>query len=730
MLIYIPLLAAIVDMVVGVFILAKDWRLRANRLFFFVATALAIWGVGEFIMRLTSDPATGLLAGKVSSIGWCLVGVLFLHLSLEISNWHKTRARIAALMSLYVFGVVLIFLTFLTPLVFVKFVPGVYVGVTEVPGGLRLLTKVFVVLGFVAGIAVLARSHMKTTSRETQIREDYVIVAASIPLMLGLVVDVIIPLLGGQAPFSSMAAGPVMAIIIAVGVTRKGLMTSVMGTLGSTVISNMKDAVLVTGSDGTIETVNHAAAMLTGHQESDLIDHNISTIFVERIGEPVLPIADDQPTMRRGPRIVLCKPADGEAIPVSRNDSTITNRRGKAIGFITVLQDMRDTLRLLEAENEVEVVSAEVQAERERRELLRRSSDELRELSSFLESVLETIAEPLWIKDLESRYVYVNEAFAAASGSEPADVLGKTDQECPWSEAWGLVDQTDRAALATLKAQTVEFKTERPDGIERIFKVVITPLVDDHGSVEHLIGTMSDQTEQKQLENARLDFIRIAAHELRAPLTSLQLGLELLARLTQNALNPEQQRSLDILSLSIERLSKLSKNLLDLASMDAGLVTLHMQEVDIGGLFNEAQAMFSSAMREKGLEMRLEVPEGLRPAVGDPSRLSQVLYNLVSNAVKYTDRGTITMSVLDPGDDVLEVSVADTGVGIPSSAREAIFTRFVKAQSAETAREGTGLGLSISKAIVEAHGGTIKVESKLGSGSTFSFTIPAARRSA
>jgi PAS domain S-box-containing protein len=484
--------------------------------------------------------------------------------------------------------------------------------------------------------------------------------------------------------------------------------------------------VLVTGPDGTIETVNIAASTLTGYEKNDLIDMSISAVFVEGIGDQAVTPRSDFGAARRGPRVVLCRRADGESVPVSRNDSTITNRRGKTIGFITVLQDMRDTLRLLEAENEVVLVSAEMKAEKERRELLRRSSEELRSLSTFLESVLEAVAEPLWIKDRDLRYIYVNEAFAAMSGVDRADVIGKTDDECYWSGEDNINLKTDEAALSSREVQTVEFSTAIPDGIHRTFTAVVTPMMNESGEVENLIGTLTDLTEQKQLENARLDFIRIAAHELRAPLTSLQLGLELLAKLTENALNPEQQRSLDILSLSIERLSRLSKNLLDLASMDAGLVTLHMQEVDLGGLLNEAHAMFSSAIKEKGLEMRIEVPEGLGKAIGDPSRLSQVLYNLVSNAVKYTDSGTITMSASDPEDGMLEVRVSDTGVGIPSSAREAIFTRFVKAQSAQTAREGTGLGLSISKAIVEAHGGTIKVESTLGEGSMFSFTIPVA----
>ncbi len=726
-LVYLPLAAAAVDMAVGTYILIKDARLRSNRLFFLVACALATWGVGEYLMRTADNPAAGILAGRIGAIGWCFVGTLFLHLALEIANWRKTRRAAAALAGLYAISLGLLLVTFLTPLVFKRFVPGVHTGYSEVAGVLRVPSELFVIGPFIAGIVVLLRARARTTSSETRTRQGYVIIAASIPLVIGIVTDVILPLAGRQPPFSSQVGGPIMAIIIAVGVTRKGLMTSVVGVLGSTVIANMQDAVLVTGPDGTIETVNHAAVSLTGYPEGDLIDMNISELFAQRAGEPPLdPVAGIPPDKSRGPRMVLCRQSDGRSVPVSRNDSTITKRRGKITGFITVLQDMRNTMRLLEAESEVVAVSAEVKAEQERRELLRRSSEELARLSSFLESVLEKIAEPLWIKDRAGRYVYVNEAFASLLEVDRAEVLGRTDAQCPWADESETVNRAEEAALASGEQGTIEFSTDYLGGLERVFNITITPMAEEGGGTEFLIGLLADVTEQKQLETARLDFIRIAAHELRAPLTSLKLGLEMLARLTDNALNPEQQRSLDILSMSIERLSRLSKNLLDLASMDAGLVTLRIQEVDVAGLFHEARTMFSSAAREKGLEVRLEVPEGLRPASGDPSRLSQVLYNLVSNAVKYTDRGTITMSARDLSDGMIEISVSDTGIGIPSSAKDAIFTRFVKARSAETAREGTGLGLSITKAIVEAHGGTIRVESAVGSGSTFTFTLPGA----
>jgi signal transduction histidine kinase len=260
----------------------------------------------------------------------------------------------------------------------------------------------------------------------------------------------------------------------------------------------------------------------------------------------------------------------------------------------------------------------------------------------------------------------------------------------------------------------VEIKEEPIDGASgerHTLRTLKAPITNERGEVEYLVGIINDITAQKQLEGARLDFIRVAAHELRTPLTSLKLGFDFLARETRGALNQEQQRSLDVLSISIERLSRLARNLLDLASMDAGLLALSYQEVDVRSLMEEAVAVFEGHMKENGLTWSIETEPELKPAVGDPSRLSQVLFNLVSNAVKYTPSGGVKLSARNLDGNYVEVCVSDTGIGIAPAHREAIFSRFVKSPGTDGAGEGTGLGLSITKVIVEAHGGRIWVES-------------------
>ena len=175
---YIPLIAAVFDVAVGVFILTRDPRLRANRLFFFIGLALAFWGVGEYIQRSTTSVAVGLFAGRFGAVGWCLVGVLFLHLALELTHWNRTRKGIAVLMSLYCLAVALLLVTWFSPLIFKGFATGAFHGVREVGGLLRMPSKIFVVALFLAGIGVLLRFRQTTKLREDKARSTYVIVAA------------------------------------------------------------------------------------------------------------------------------------------------------------------------------------------------------------------------------------------------------------------------------------------------------------------------------------------------------------------------------------------------------------------------------------------------------------------------------------------------------------------------------------------------------------------------
>jgi len=659
----------------------------------------------------------------IAGPGWCFSGGLFLLFVLVFTEHERASRNPAVHVAVFTPGIVFLVLLWSTDLIIKGFTES-YWGYSEIRGVLRVPSQLYVVILVIAAILLLYR-YRQVSSGNKRASAGYVLVAALIMVAVGLVTDIALPLLDIRMVELPLFTCTIMALIIAYAINRRGFLSTIAGTLGGTIISNINEAVLVTGSEGTIETVNPAAERLTGYTADELVGTRADRLFVEDAGKAKIIEADE----RSGRNITwsLCLTREGEPVPVTRSTGDVRSRSGRKLGEVVIVNDMREALKLIEAEREARAATARARAERDRAEILRRNQEELRTLSEFLESAIENIAEPFFIKDVGLSYIYANRALSELLGYPREDIIGKADHDLFDPEQADLFGEDDRrvfreGTLVEMEEGTIDDR----EGTRHTVRMLKTPLKGEGGEVEFLVGIVNDITEQKQLENARLDFIRIAAHELRTPLTSLKLGFELLARETRGVLDSEQKRSLEVLSLSIERLSRLSKNLLDLASIDAGLTTLFKGPFDVGPLLEEAVAVFEGSIREKGLTAVVDVEPGLGRAMADPGRISQVLFNLVSNAIKYTTEGSITLSAYSSGNGFLEICVADTGVGIPSAHRESIFTRFVKAQSTATAREGTGLGLSIAKAIVEAHGGDIRLESAVGKGSCFCFTVPEA----
>jgi signal transduction histidine kinase len=227
----------------------------------------------------------------------------------------------------------------------------------------------------------------------------------------------------------------------------------------------------------------------------------------------------------------------------------------------------------------------------------------------------------------------------------------------------------------------------------------------------------------EQLDRLKNDFISMASHELRSPLSSMKMGVSTVAKEIVGPLNEEQKTMLEIAERNIDRLNKISTDLLDLTRIEAGELDLLLEEQDIPDLIKEVVAGDRPSAQQKGLALEVAAAGPLLCRC-DRDRVIQVLHNLVNNAINYTEEGGITVSAVDEGDTVT-VSVSDTGIGIPPESLESVFEKWSRAH-AETRSEkrGTGLGLAICKGIVEAHDGVISVDSEPGKGSTFTFRLP------
>jgi signal transduction histidine kinase len=250
---------------------------------------------------------------------------------------------------------------------------------------------------------------------------------------------------------------------------------------------------------------------------------------------------------------------------------------------------------------------------------------------------------------------------------------------------------------------------------------------------EELEKTVKERTLELELTNKRLaelnemrtEFLNMATHELRTPITAIKGYSEFLKLGMMGELNAKQVNAVTIIKESGERLLALINDMLDLAKMEAGKLQVELEPVRVIEVIDINLKLIKPLADEKNIELKSSIESDLPKVYADKDKLSQVFTNLLSNAVKYTEEGTITVAAQQISSTMIQVSVADTGVGIPEEDVGKVFEKFTKIGNKPTRKEkGTGLGLPITKLIVDAFGGKIWVESEEGKGSIFSFTVP------
>ena len=233
----------------------------------------------------------------------------------------------------------------------------------------------------------------------------------------------------------------------------------------------------------------------------------------------------------------------------------------------------------------------------------------------------------------------------------------------------------------------------------------------------------------KELDKMKSDFVSNVSHELRTPLTSIKGSVDNMLDGLTGPVNEKQVRYLARIKSNTDRLSRLINDLLDLSRIEAGRIDLQPANLPLATLAGEVAEHLRPLAAEKLIQVEVASPDPGVTAWADRDKVTQVLMNLMSNAIKFTpSHGKVVITVQRNGEGWAEVSVRDTGPGIRPDEAGKIFDKFYQvAQAASQKSKGTGLGLAISKSLVEMHGGTIRVESEPERGSTFSFTLPAAR---
>ena len=256
------------------------------------------------------------------------------------------------------------------------------------------------------------------------------------------------------------------------------------------------------------------------------------------------------------------------------------------------------------------------------------------------------------------------------------------------------------------------------------FNVTVTAVRDREAKINAVVVLLKNITEFKQLEKIRTDFIATVSHEFKTPLTSIVMGIGLMLQRNVGAVNEKQKSILYTIKEEIDKLTELVSNLLNLSKIQSDSVIFDIKPYSIVEIIDNCISNHYGQAHNREISLYNGIKEDLPNVIVDEEKITWVLNNLVSNALKYTNSGGEIAIGAYIYKEKINVYVKDTGKGIPKEYQKKIFEKFVKLSGYDTEFISTGIGLSIAKGITEAHGGTIWCESNIGIGSTFTFTLP------
>jgi len=418
------------------------------------------------------------------------------------------------------------------------------------------------------------------------------------------------------------------------------------------------------------------------------------------------------------------------------NDMTVQIKKREL-----ALQEAHDILedRVKERTRELAKINKELENEVSVR---KQTEKKLRTEKAYIDQLFESAQEAIVMTDKDGRMLRVNSEFIRLFGYTIDEVLGSSldDLIAPQEYYDNAVSVTKKVS----EGEKVAFEAvrRRKDGTLLNVSVLASPIIVDADLVA-VYGIYRDITELKRAEEAlkerskelaeanirlkELDrlksmFIASMSHELRTPLNSIIGFTGIILQGMSGEINEEQRKQLALVKNSANHLLALINDVIDVSKIEADQIELVIEDFNLLNLIQEVNDSFKVSVDEKGLKLSLEMPERL-VIKSDERRTKQVIMNLVSNAVKFTDRGKIEIKAAKK-DEGVEISVRDTGIGIEKKAMDKLFKAFSRIYTKDMLKEGTGLGLYLSKKIADLLGGEISAESELGRGSKFTLTLP------
>lgn len=492
------------------------------------------------------------------------------------------------------------------------------------------------------------------------------------------------------------------------------------------IIDFLPDATFVIDHEKKVIAWNRAIEKMTGIRKQDIIGKNNYAYAIPFYGKP-RPILIDlvnmdkedlesQYTFIEKKGIALFAEAfvpslfGGKGAYLWGTASPLYDSRGEMIGSIESIRDITERKQVSEA---------------------------LRESEERFRAIFDTAEDSIFIKDRSLRYIQVNPAMEKLFGLPATELIGKTDIDLFGTVAGAMINKID---LCVLSGEITREEQMLPvNGRPTTFHAIKVPMQNSSGEIIGICGIARDISEQKRAEDnlkaakeaadagtrAKSEFLANMSHEIRTPMNAIIGMTELLL---ETETNPDQKDYVETIRSSGETLLTIINDILDLSKIEGGKMELESQPFDLKSCIDESLNLVAAEASKKRVKLSYAIDDNAPKLImGDLTRLCQILINLLNNAVKFTDEGEVTIAVSSQQNGKsheIHFAVKDTGIGIPEDKMARLFQPFSQVDASTTRKYGgTGLGLAISKRLIEMMGGKMWVESQLGKGSTFHFTI-------
>lgn len=470
-----------------------------------------------------------------------------------------------------------------------------------------------------------------------------------------------------------------------------------------------------TQPDNPIIYCNAAFEKITGYNQNEIIGHNCRFLQLQDRSQPERLQLKENIRLDEECRVEIRNyRKNGTLFWNELFVSPVTNEKGETTHFIGVQNDITDRKK---AEHELREEKASVEKKIQER------TKELIDNEIFLSSIIQTVRESLLVLDSDYKVLSANSHFLNTFKVTSEDTVGALLFELG-NNQWD-IDQLRTLLLKILPTNNpvIDFEVEHdfPHIGKKIMLLNAYRIEFEGQYKDRILIAIEDITEKREIDRRKDDFLSIASHELKTPLTTIKGLVQILQRMPSENANPKFSATIGKVGSYVDRLNNLITELLDTSKIQSGNIELHNDPFNLNKTIRDTVENLSIASPSHKILLEDNTDEVI---LGDELQISQVINNLISNAIKYSpDSDKVEIYVNKVGDFV-KISVKDDGMGINPQDKAKIFERFYRARDIQKKFPGLGIGLYISHEIVANHKGTLWVESEIGKGSTFSFTLP------